>query len=352
MGSFEPVAGSREEATTTPSSRGSHGHRQIPSYDQQMASQTLATFPLRNTSDAIRLLDQDRASFGSEQSDNVDVLGVGASRPQFFLLREGFIDESTLFRLFNFYLGSLHPMMPLIPYERRPTTSEQILTMAAREPHFVAAILVVTTGLLGEYTLHHHLWQRVERLFAQVAIMGTNESLEMIEGLLLLSGTTTLVPKSISARAMLKYCAEYPPNMGHSKGLGFEDRMCWMTVGTVSQGTPSSRFPILASSLIKAVRLGYLRGLEQLVMQPDDIEEKFADDRGRGKIVWTCKAILRPTMSARPANQSHNLQIAIVSIDKYQFVLENHFGIEVRQSPLGTPPLSRTYRKLCEDIFC
>ncbi|OQV04997.1 Fungal specific transcription factor domain-containing protein [Cladophialophora immunda] len=137
--------------------------------------------------------------------------------------------------------------MPLIPYERRPVTSEQILTMATREPHFMAAILVVATGLLGEYTLHHHLWQRAERLFAQVAIMGTNESLEMIEGLLLLS--------------------EYPPNMGHSTGLGFEDRMCWMTVGT-------------------AVRLGYLRGLEQLVMQPDDIEDKFVDDRGRGKIVW------------------------------------------------------------------
>ncbi|KIW95037.1 uncharacterized protein Z519_03618 [Cladophialophora bantiana CBS 173.52] len=248
MGSFKPVVGNNEGvATRAPSSRENHSHRQLPSYDQQMASQTLATFPLRNTSDAIRLLDHDRTSLSSEQSDGADVLGAGSSRPQFFLLREGLIDEATLFRLFHFYLGSLHPIMPLIPFERRPTTSEHILTMAGREPHFVAAILVVTTGLLGEYTLHRHLWQRVERLFAQVAIKGTNESLEMIEGLLLLS--------------------EYPPNMGHSTGLGFEDRMCWMTVGT-------------------AVRLGYLLGLEQLVMQPDDIEEKFVDDRGRGKIVW------------------------------------------------------------------
>jgi hypothetical protein len=26
---------------------------------------------------------------------------------------------------------------------------------------------------------------------------------------------------------------EYPPNMGQRSGLGFEDRMCWMTVGVV-----------------------------------------------------------------------------------------------------------------------
>ncbi|EXJ71694.1 uncharacterized protein A1O5_05502 [Cladophialophora psammophila CBS 110553] len=281
MGSFKPVVGNNEGVTTgVPRSRESHNYRQLPSYDQQMASQTLATFPLRNTSDAIRLLDHDRTSLSSEQSDAADVLGAGSSRPQFFLLREGLIDEATLFRLFHFYLGSLHPIMPLIPYERRPTTSEHILIMAGREPHFMAAILVVTTGLLGEYTLHRHLWQRVERLFAQVAIKGTDESLEMIEGLLLLS--------------------EYPPNMGHSTGLGFEDRMCWMTVGT-------------------AVRLGYLLGLEQLVMQPDDIEEKFVDDRGRGKIVWA-------------------FQIATVSIDKYLFALANHSGTELTGERHSTGP--------------
>lgn len=249
MGSLEPVVRDDEDLTTrAPDSRDSHAPRQLPSYDQQMASQNLATFPLRNTSDAIRLLDQDQPPMGSEQSGEADVLSADSCSPDFFLLREGLIDEANLFRLFHFYLGSLHPIMPLIPYERIPTTSEQILTMAGQAPHFMAAILVVATGLLGEYTRHHHLWQRVERLFAQLAITGTNESLEMIEGLLLLS--------------------EYPPNMGHSTGLRFEDRMCWMTVGT-------------------AVRLGYLLGLEQLVMQPDDVEEKFSDDRARGKIVWS-----------------------------------------------------------------
>jgi len=261
MGSLRPVVGDHEDVTTrTPGSSESHSHPQLPSYDQQIASKTLATFPLRNTSDAIRLLDQDRTPLGSEQSSGADVLGFGSSRQQFFLLREGLLDEATLFRLFRFYLATLHPIMPLIPCERIPTTSEHILTIAGREPHFIAAILVVTTGLLGEHTLHHHLWQRVERLFAEVAIRGTNESLEMIEGLLLLS--------------------EYPPNMGHTTGLGFEDRMCWMTVGT-------------------AVRLGYLLGLEQLVMQPDDIEERFVDDRGRGKIVWSYCFLLDRQISIR-----------------------------------------------------
>lgn len=189
MGSLKPVVGNDEDVTVSmPHSRDNDSSQQLPSYDQQMASENLASFPLRNTSDAIRLLDQDRPSPGSEHSGGKDGLGPGSYRPQFFLLQEGLIDEATLFRLFHFYLGSIHPIMPLIPYERRPRTSEHILSMSAREPHLMAAILVVTTGLLGEYTLHHHLWQRVERLFAQIAIKGTNESLEMLEGLLLLSG--------------------------------------------------------------------------------------------------------------------------------------------------------------------
>jgi Zn-finger protein len=32
-----------------------------------------------------------------------------------------------------------------------------------------------------------------------------------------------------------------------------------------------------------------MMGLEQLVMQPDDVEEKRVKDRSRGKVVWSCK---------------------------------------------------------------
>ncbi|KAK6386190.1 hypothetical protein LTS17_001765 [Exophiala oligosperma] len=215
-----------------------------------------------------------------EQSGTADGHGDASSRQEFFLLREGFIDEATLFRLFNFYLNSLHPIMPLIPYERMPTTSEHILNMAGREPHFTAAILVVTTGLLGEHNLHQLLWRRVERVFAEVAIKGTNESLEMIEGLLLLSGTVIPLFNPFTYSKCVDVFLEYPPNMGHSTGLRFEDRMCWMTVGT-------------------AVRLGYLLGLEQLVMQPDDIEEKNFEDRARGKIVWSYCFLLDRQISIR-----------------------------------------------------
>lgn len=193
MGSLEPVVGSHADTTTlTSDSRTSHGTQQIPSYDQQLASQSLATFPLRNTSDAIRLLDQDRTVSNSHRSSNRDESRADTPRSQFFLLQEGLIEEATLFRLFNFYLSAIHPIMPLIPQERRPKLSEQILAMATREQHLMAAILVVTSGLLGEHTLHHYLWQRVERLFSQVAIRGTNESLDMLEGLLLLSGMRPL----------------------------------------------------------------------------------------------------------------------------------------------------------------
>lgn len=159
-----------------------------------MASQTLATFPLRNTSDAIRLLDQaevtsdDRTPAGAREASGPNSFGGGSSRPHFFLLQEGLIDEATLFRLFQIYLNSIHPIMPLIPYERIPITPEHVVSMAGREPHFMAAALVITAALSGDQALHDLLWQRVQRVFAEVAINGTNESLEVIEGLLLLSG--------------------------------------------------------------------------------------------------------------------------------------------------------------------
>ena len=67
--------------------------------------------------------------------------------------------------------------------------------------------------------------------------------------------------------------------------------MCWMTVGTVSERPfPTS---IGTYSPSQAVRLGYMMGLEQLVMQPDDMEERFVDDRARGKVVWSCKPTIR-----------------------------------------------------------
>lgn len=94
----------------------------------------------------------------------------------------------------------------------------------------------------------------------------------------------------------LTHIVEYPPNMGHSTGMRFEDRMCWMTVGTVSR-LFLARISIDTDTFHKAVRLGYLLGLEQLVMQPDDIEEKSFEDRGRGKVVWSCKAVLRSSLN-------------------------------------------------------
>lgn len=188
-----------DSSTRTPRSASSLSQKQL-SYDQQLASQTLATFPLRNTSDAIRLLDQakarsaDRAQDASDAQENAttgrpDMFGVGSSGPRFFLLQEGYIDEATLFRLFSFYIGSVHPIMPLIPYKRMQITPEHILAMASREPHFMAAILVVTASLAGNQALHDRLWQRVQGLFAEVAMKGSNASLEVMEGLILLSGT-------------------------------------------------------------------------------------------------------------------------------------------------------------------
>lgn len=194
MSSFEPVVGSHRDYVLTPSNPSrSDVSQQLPSYDQQQASQNLAAFPLRNTSDAIRLLDQHPTTSSSQRRTSIDEPMI---RTQFFLLQEGLIAEATLFRLFDFYLSAIHPVMPLIPHERKPKGSSEILAMAARDKYLMAAVLVVTSGLLGEHALHHYLWQRVERLFAQVAINGTDESLDMLEGLLLLSGTILSIQRS------------------------------------------------------------------------------------------------------------------------------------------------------------
>ncbi|KAI1616029.1 hypothetical protein EDD36DRAFT_483846 [Exophiala viscosa] len=268
VASFTPAMGNDDGdgLTRTPCLSRSPRQTQPTTYDQRMASQTLATFPLRNTSDAIRLLDEaevksnDRVPSRTHQEDELNGFDSGSSGPHFFLLREGLINEATICRLFHFYLNSIHPIMPLIPYERIPITSEHILAMAGREPHFMAAILVVTAALMGDQALHDVLWQRVQRVFADVAIKGADQSLEIIEGLLLLS--------------------EYPPNMGNGTNQVFEDRMCWMTVGT-------------------AVRLGYLLGLEQLSMHPDDMEEKSVDDPARGKVVWAYCFCLERQISIR-----------------------------------------------------
>ncbi|KAM6478049.1 hypothetical protein HDV62DRAFT_383120 [Trichoderma sp. SZMC 28011] len=217
MGSPEPVVGIRENSCNNnyDSARGFDPERSI-AYDQQASAQKLATFPLRNTSDAIRLLDQaDGMSDGSVSnvSAGEDSLEASASMPTFFLLREGLIDETTICRLFGFYVRSVHPILPFMSYRRACTTKQHVLAMSNREPYFMAAILVVTAFLTGDQALHNSLWQRVQCLFSEVAIKGTNASVEVIEGLILLS--------------------EYPPNMGHDSGLGLEDRMSWMTVGTI-----------------------------------------------------------------------------------------------------------------------
>jgi hypothetical protein len=199
MGSFEPIVGTGHDASTGRSpSTSSLGQEQL-SYDQKLASQTLTTFPLRNASDAIRLLDQAEAKSTDQAQDVSDVqhgptlggsdmFGASSSKPSFFLLQEGFINEATLFRLFSVYISSVHPIMPLIPYKRMHITPEQILAKACLEPHFIAAILVITASLSGDQALHDRLWQRVQSLFADVAIKGADASLEVIEGLILLSG--------------------------------------------------------------------------------------------------------------------------------------------------------------------
>lgn len=200
MGSFEPVVETRDDV----SSSGSSLDQTPTSYEQQMASQRLAMFPLRNTSDAIRLLDQTDGKSGDDRGPNTQgahqdeqhptrgetahILSSNVSSPPFFLLQEEFIDETTLFRLFSFYVRSVHPVTPLIPYKRMQITPEHILKMAGEEPHFMAAILVVTASLAGDQALHGRLWKRVQSLFAEVAIKGVDASIEVIEGLILLSG--------------------------------------------------------------------------------------------------------------------------------------------------------------------
>lgn len=169
----------------------------VPSTEPGSVSHTLETFPVRNTSDALRLLNQAGEKRAARKSRHADSGHLGALGPDaYFLLREGMIELSTMSRLFAFFLGSVHPIMPLIPYDRIPITPDQLVSTAAREPYFMSAILVVTAGLTGELTLHRKLWQRVQGLFAEVALQGTGASVDTVEGLLLLSGGCVQDPRT------------------------------------------------------------------------------------------------------------------------------------------------------------
>lgn len=198
IGTFDPLIEAGN--SSSPVSGNTPSQKQTKGDDKQDASQRLATFPLRNTSDAMRLLDQaeaksdndvSRAPDGHHQrtADGSNPSGIGHSTPEFFLIQEGYISETALLKLFRVYTESVHPIMPVIPYNRMPISSEGVLSMANQEPHFFSAILVVTTSLLGYQDLHDILWRRVQILFSDVVMKGKGASVGAIEGLILLSGT-------------------------------------------------------------------------------------------------------------------------------------------------------------------
>jgi hypothetical protein len=138
------------------------------------------------------VLDDRPGSVQNWQGPTPDVaaaLSGFSSPPTFFLLQEGLIDISTLWGLFKVYLSSVHPVMPVMPYTRIPITQDQLVAMASREPYLISAAVVVTAALTGDQALHLRLWQRVQNLFAEIAIQGANASIDAVEGLLLLSGT-------------------------------------------------------------------------------------------------------------------------------------------------------------------
>lgn len=215
MGTCDPLLGTSDDPAKRTSGLAASSSQVQPQprsaasdgYGHGSASQALETFPLRNTSDAIRLLDHAEApSDGRAQSvlddrpgsvqnwqgptpDVAAALSGFSSPPTFFLLQEGLIDISTLWGLFKVYLSSVHPVMPVMPYTRIPITQDQLVAMASREPYLISAAVVVTAALTGDQALHLRLWQRVQNLFAEIAIQGANASIDAVEGLLLLSGT-------------------------------------------------------------------------------------------------------------------------------------------------------------------
>lgn len=268
--------------------------RNTTSLEERLASEALAAFSVRNTSDAVRLLDQAEPKKGrSENQDQIDMMNGGPSNiwpttwqakgkgtgeakvhPPFFLLQEGILDQATLCRLFRFYLGSAHPIMPLIPYKRLPLTPAQIEALAREEQHLMSAIMVISAALEGDYDLHDRLWERVRTLFSDVTLQGEGASLGAIEGLLLLS--------------------EYPPRRRHEAGFVPEDRMCWMTVGAVSSNFLIDQIFLGDSTRpVQAVRLAYLLGLEHSsVTLEEDFGEKAIGNRDRGRVAWICKYIV------------------------------------------------------------
>lgn len=185
-----------ERTALTPGSSTSTRPQPAP----KLTSQAIANFPLRNTSDAARLLDRADPTESSQQETQSlrnpssatswlpSAETAADEAPTFFLTIEGLIDEASVTRLFQLYLTSIHPIMPLIPSRRMPATPIQIMSMAGREPFLMSAILVVTSGQSGEQALHRRIWGRTQTFFGEVALLGANVTIDSIEGLLLLSG--------------------------------------------------------------------------------------------------------------------------------------------------------------------
>ncbi|EME81360.1 uncharacterized protein MYCFIDRAFT_140661, partial [Pseudocercospora fijiensis CIRAD86] len=179
-----------------------------------------------------------------------DPRSVSASTPSNVVdyppLAQGKLNLDMIHALLYRYEEKYHPFFPLAnPAAMEPTN---LATIAAKEPHLLAAILTVASKDEKDWwQVHDDCSSHMQTLVGSLAYTGA-ASVEAVEAMLIL--------------------AEWVPRRPHSTpaiGRGEEDQAAWMYVGT-------------------AIRLGYLLGIDRTGFRAES--ESQTADLNRKRLAW------------------------------------------------------------------
>jgi len=176
-------------------------------------------------------------------SSNETILGNAIDFPP---LNKGHLTLDMIRTLLTRYGDKYHPFFPLA--NPSAMDARNLPTIAAKEPHLLAAILTVASKDEKDWWQVHEVCSgHMQQLIAELVYSGCG-TVEAVEAMLIL--------------------AEWVPRRPHSTpavGRGEEDQAAWMYVGT-------------------AIRLGYLLGIDRTGFRAES--EAQSADLNRKRLAW------------------------------------------------------------------
>ncbi|GAB7352267.1 hypothetical protein MBLNU459_g2728t1 [Dothideomycetes sp. NU459] len=216
--------------------------------------ETIASAELTNPSDALEFLANvaDRAEDQSGHMATPSSAGQTSSSSatniiQFPPLQKGYLNLDMMHELLHRYSERYHPFFPLA--NPAALDARQLPTIAAKEPHLLAAICTIASkDEQSWWQVHESCSSHMQELIATLVYGGGGE-VEAVEALLILAEWVPRRPQSAPA-----------------VGRGEEDNSAWMFVGT-------------------AVRLGYLLGLDRTGFR--DVSDPQSSEFNRKRLAWS-----------------------------------------------------------------